>query len=128
MLGRAPINCWTVTFPARELFQKLNRSLWIVDMIPLLVLARQDMSKISATAPVDLLCRSVSTDRTNTQNRHAHKHVIGGTSIVLNTKSEPHSSEGGSGRPERGLLGRRKRDTGLGEIAYSLLSRRPRDR
>lgn len=75
MLGRDSINCWTVASPALELFQTSNRSLWIVDRRLLLLLARQDISKTSATAPTALSCQSVSeepishTERTPTQTR-----------------------------------------------------------
>jgi len=56
------------------------------------------------------------------------KHVVTRTGVVLNTKPEPHSSEGGGGGTEGSLLSRRKRDSGLGEIANSRLSRQSRDR
>lgn len=127
-MGRISINCWIVTLPTRELFQKLNRSVWIVDMSPLLVLARQDMSKTSATAPAELSCQSVSTDYIHALKRYAHKYVVGRTGVVLNTKSEPYSSERSSGGSKDTLLSRRKRDSGLGGIANSRPLRQPRDR
>jgi hypothetical protein len=118
-----------VVLPARELFQRSNSSLWMVDRCLLLVLARQDISKTSATAPADLSCQSISVERIHTLNRHPHKHVVGRTRVVLNTESDPHSGQRNSGGSERSLLSRRKRDSDLGEIAGPVLLRRPtRDR
>ena len=115
-MGRASINCWTVSLPARELFQKSNRSLWMVDKSLLLVLARQDMSKISATAPAVLPCQSALVECIYTLNGHPHKHIVGRAGVVLNTKSDPYSRERTGGGSEGNFLGRRKRDSDLGEI------------
>ena len=53
------------------------------------------------------------------QNRHAHKHVVGRTGIVLNAKRDPHGSEGGSGGSKGSLLSRGKRDGDVGKIIGS---------
>lgn len=99
----------------------------MVDKSLLLVLARQEMSKSSATAPAELSRQSVSAKYTHIQNRHAHKHIVCRTGIVLNTKTEPHSNEGGGGQSEGSLLSRRKRDGDIGEIMGTRF-RRSRDR
>jgi len=57
-----------------------------------------------------------------------NKHVVSRTSIVLDTKTEPHGSEGGSGKSEGSLLSRRKRDGDVGKIVDSRLFNWPRER
>jgi len=100
----------------------------MVDKSLLLLLARQDMSKSSATAPVALSCRSVSVELEHMESGHAHKHVVSRTSIVLNAKTESHGGEGGSGSSKSGQLSRRKRDGDVGEIVGSRLLNWSRDR
>lgn len=126
MLGRDSINCWTVASPALELFQMSNRSLWIVDRRLLLLLARQDISKTSATAPAALSCQSVSEEPIRTLNGHPHKHVVRRTGVILNAKSDPDSRERSGGGSECSLLSGGKGDNGLGEIVNAGSSRHPR--
>lgn len=83
----------------------LNMSLAIVDEAPPSVPTRQDISKSSATAPVELSPRLVLVQLVRKRSRYAHKHVVGRAGIVLNTNPESNSSEGGSGAPESSQLG-----------------------
>lgn len=79
-----------------------------------------------ASGPVTSISLGIA--RIHTLTRHAHKHVAGGTGIVLNTESDPYGSEGSGGGSERSQLSGRKWDRYLREIANSRLSRRLRDR
>jgi hypothetical protein len=63
---------------------------------------------------------SISLKRAYAQaNRHAHKHVVGRTGIVLNAERDSHGSEGGSGGSKGSLLSRGKRDGNVGKIIGS---------
>ena len=98
----------------------------MVDRRLLFVLARQDISKTSATAPAALSCQSVSEEPIHTLNGHPHKHVVRRTGVILNAESDP-DSRGRSGRgSKRSLLSGGKRHNGLGEIVNPGSPRHPR--
>ena len=115
------MNCWIVVFPALVSQASNSWSCTVVSCL-LLKLATQDISNTSATAPALLSYQSVSIDHVHTLNKHAHKHVIGRTGIVLNAETEPHGSEGSGRGSKRGLLSRRNRHSDSGEIALWPLS------
>lgn len=91
-----------------------------------MLLARQDISKTSATAPAALSCQSVSEEPIHTLNGHPHKHVVRRTGVILDAESDPDSREGSVGSSERSLLSGGKRDSGLGEIVNPGSPRHPR--